>query len=62
MIVELDETAERVEAVTVRVIRAGVGPLVDQGLDEPLGFAITQANLKETEARMWGAVVAKKRK
>jgi ABC-type sugar transport system substrate-binding protein len=26
------------------------------------GFAITQANLKELEARMWGAVVAKKRK
>jgi inositol transport system substrate-binding protein len=26
------------------------------------GFAITQANLKELEARMWGAVVAKRRK
>jgi ABC-type sugar transport system substrate-binding protein len=26
------------------------------------GFAITQANLKETESRMWGAVVAKKKK
>jgi ABC-type sugar transport system substrate-binding protein len=26
------------------------------------GFAITQANMKELEGRMWGAVVAKKRK
>src|SRR5688572_17547147 len=26
------------------------------------GFAITQANLKEMESRMWGAVVAKKKK
>jgi ABC-type sugar transport system substrate-binding protein len=29
---------------------------------DDLGFAITQANLREMEARMWGAVVAKKRK
>ena len=39
-IVEVDEDRQRVESFLVRAIRPSVCPLVEQGLDESLGFAI----------------------
>lgn len=38
--------------------KAGIAP--PARLDDK-GFAITQANLKELEPRMWGAIMAKKK-
>lgn len=43
------------------ILDAKAGKPVPARIDD-LGFAITQANLKELEPRMWGAVVAKKKK
>jgi hypothetical protein len=40
VIVEVDEVAERLQSIAVGAIRPGVGPLVEQGLDEPLGLAV----------------------
>ena len=37
VIVEVDEPAEGVKAVAVVAVRPGVGPLVEEGLDEALG-------------------------
>lgn len=42
------------------LIDAKAGKSVPARIDDK-GFAITQANLKQLEARMWGAVVAKKK-
>lgn len=42
------------------ILDAKAGKEVPARIDDP-GFAITQANLKEMEARMWGAVIAKKK-
>jgi ABC-type sugar transport system substrate-binding protein len=42
------------------ILDAKAGKSVPARIDDK-GFAITQANLKELEPRMWGAVVAKKR-
>jgi hypothetical protein len=41
-------------------VDAKAGKPVPARIDDK-GFAITQANLKEMESRMWGAVVAKKK-
>lgn len=43
------------------ILDARAGKTVPARLDDK-GFAITQANLKEMEPRMWGAVVARKKK
>ena len=42
------------------ILDAKAGKAAPARIDDK-GFAITQANLKEMEARMWGAVVAKKK-
>jgi ABC-type sugar transport system substrate-binding protein len=42
------------------IVDAKAGKPVPARIDDK-GFAITQANLKEMESRMWGAVVAKKK-
>ena len=42
------------------ILDARAGKVVPARIDDK-GFAITQANLKEMEPRMWGAVVAKKK-
>src|SRR4051812_27279293 len=39
-IVEVDKAAKGMESITVRAIGSGVGPLVDEGLDEPFGLAV----------------------
>ena len=51
---------EAEQAIQV-VLDAKAGKPAPARIDDP-GFAITQANLKEMEPRMWGAVVAKKTK
>lgn len=51
---------EAEQAIQV-ILDAKTGKTVPARIDDK-GFAITQANLKEMEARMWGAVVAKKKK
>lgn len=51
---------EAEQAIQV-LVDAKAGKPVPPRIDD-LGFAITQANLKEMEGRMWGAAVAKKRK
>lgn len=43
------------------IIDAKAGKTLPPRIDDK-GFAITQGNLKELEGRMWGAVIAKKRK
>lgn len=43
------------------ILDARAGKPAPARLDDP-GFAITQANLRQLEPRMWGAVVARKRK
>src|SRR5215210_2184969 len=40
LIVEVDEGRQRLEPLGVRSIRPGVGPLPDEGSDEPLGLAV----------------------
>src|SRR5680860_490432 len=40
VIVEVDEAAEGAESVAVRPVGSGVGPFVDEGLDEALGLAV----------------------
>jgi inositol transport system substrate-binding protein len=49
------------EMAVKAIIDSKAGQAVPARIDDK-GFAITQANLKEKESRMWGAVVAKKRK
>ena len=51
---------EAEQAIRV-LVDAKAGKAVPARIDDK-GFAITQANLKEKEARMWGAVVARKGK
>jgi len=51
---------EAEQAIQV-ILDAKAGQAVPARIDDK-GFAITQANLKELEPRMWGAVVAKKKK
>jgi ABC-type sugar transport system substrate-binding protein len=51
---------EAEQAIQV-ILDAKAGKSAPARIDDK-GFAITQANLKEMEARMWGAVVAGKRK
>lgn len=51
---------EAEKAVQV-IVDAKAGTPPPARLDDQ-GFAITQANWKELEGRMWGAIVAKKRK
>lgn len=51
---------ESAQAIQV-ILDARAGKPAPDKLDDK-GFAITQANLKELEARMWGAAVAKKSK
>ena len=50
---------EAEQAIQV-ILDARAGKPAPARIDDK-GFAITQANLKEMEARMWGAVVAKKK-
>jgi ABC-type sugar transport system substrate-binding protein len=49
------------EQAVQAILDMNSGKSVPARIDDK-GFAITQANLKELEARMWGAVVAKKRR
>lgn len=51
---------EAEQAIQV-ILDAKAGKPVPARIDDK-GFAITQANLKELEARMWGSVVARKQK
>ncbi|MBI3414838.1 MAG: sugar ABC transporter substrate-binding protein [Verrucomicrobia bacterium] len=51
---------EAEQAIQV-ILDAKAGKAAPSRIDDK-GFAITQANMKELEPRMWGAVVAKKRK
>jgi inositol transport system substrate-binding protein len=51
---------EAEQAIRV-LVEAKAGKAVPTRIDDK-GFAITQANLKEKESRMWGAVVARKGK
>lgn len=51
---------EAEQAIQV-ILDAKAGKTVPARIDDK-GFAITQANLKELEPRMWGAVIAKKKK
>lgn len=51
---------EAEQAIRV-LVEAKAGKAVPARIDDK-GFAITQANLKEKESRMWGAVVARKGK
>jgi len=53
-IVEVDEAAEGVEPVAVRAVRSGVGPLVEQGLDEPLDPYIVLSRVSETDGAVAG--------
>ena len=49
------------EMAVKTIIDIKAGKPAPERLDDK-GFAITQANMKQMESRMWGAVVAKKRK
>ncbi len=46
LIVEVDEAAERAEPVAIRAIRSGIGPFVDEGLDEALGLAVGLGSIR----------------
>ena len=49
------------EAAIQTILDVKAGKPAPARIDDK-GFAITQANLKEMEPRMWGAVVAMKKK